>query len=119
MARCLGLSSEEFEKSTLAKVTALYRVKVLTWDRTRDFFVAQLASYQLNKSRQNASDKAFVAEDLLLQQYPPESKKRNNYTHDPDRGAGGNWKELKSSLKGTTERKARKLKKRKVYNAKP
>lgn len=118
MARCLGLSSEEFWKSTLAKVTALYRVRIDQWDRRRDFFPAQLASYQLNKSRQNATDKAFTADDLLLQQYPPQ-KKSVIITHDPDRGAGGNWKELKSRLKGVTENKARKLKKRKIYNAKP
>ncbi len=116
MARCLGLTEEEFYKSTLAKVTALYRVKVLTWDRTRDFFPAQLASYQLNKGRQSTSEKAWTAEDLLQQKYPPE-KKSVIITHDPDRGAGGNWKELKSALKGVTQNKARKLKKRKVHNA--
>ncbi len=118
MARCLGLTSDEFWKSTLAHVTALYNVRVLTWDRTRDFFVAQLGSYQLNKSRTATTDKAWNAEDLLGQKYPPQ-KKSVIITHDPDRGAGGNWKELKAALKGTTERKARKIKKRKIYNAKP
>jgi len=117
VARCLGLTSEEFDKSTLARVTALYRVRVLTWDRTRDFFVAQSASYQLNRGRTNTSDKAFTAEDLLLQQYPPQ-KKTVIITPDPDRGAGGNWKELKQALKGVTANKARKIKKRKIY-AKP
>jgi len=118
VARCLGLSSEEFWKSSLAKVTALYDVRINQWDRRRDFFPAQLASYQLNKARQNATDKAFNADDLLLQQYPPQ-KKSVIITLDPDRGAGGNWKDLKSALKGVSANKARKLRKRKIHNAKP
>jgi hypothetical protein len=112
----LGLTEDEFNRSSLAKVTALYRIKVLTWDRTRDFFVAQLASYQLNKGRASTTEKAWTADDLLLQQYPAQSKKkRNNYTTDPDRGAGGNWKELKAALKGVTDKHETKKRKRKVY----
>jgi hypothetical protein len=110
----LGLTADEFWKSTLAQVTALYHVKVLTWDRARDFFPAQMTAVQLNRTRKDATDKAWTAEELLLQKYP-KPPKSVMITQDPDRGAGGNWKELKSALKGKTASQAAKMKRRKIY----
>lgn len=99
----LGLSEEEFWGSTLAKVTALYRIQQ-EWCRTRDFFPAQIAAVGLNSTRTQATDKAWSAEEILLARYPKEADPTP--PHDPDHGAQGNWRHLKAALKGVTAAKA-------------
>jgi hypothetical protein len=97
------LSEVEFWSMTLAQVTAIYRIRVLEWDRTRDFFQAQAISLQLTGH--------VSPEDILKQQYP--SKKHVIITHDPDHGAAGDWRAMRAALKDRTERvNARKSKSR-------
>ena len=105
----MGLTEDEFYQSTLAKVTALYRVQVLQWDKTRDYFVCDLIALTLNKLRQKETDKIWTADELLLQRYPKLKGQSVTVTpvHDPDFGAQGDPKELKASLKGVTRKKAR------------
>jgi hypothetical protein len=79
----------------------LYQVKVLEWDRTRDFFPAQLAAIQMNRSRSKETDRVWTADDFLASYYSIE--KSTIPQHDPDHGAAGDWREFKMSLKGKTE----------------
>lgn len=88
-------------------------------NRTRDFFPAQVISILLNNRRQEKSDKIWNTEEILDQRYPRLKGARPDGRLDPDRGAGGNWKELKANLKGVTKRADRKKAKRKVFREAP
>lgn len=92
---------------------ALYQVKVLDWDRRRDFFPAQLAALAMNWTRTTAADKAYTPEDFLLARYPKE--KTPTQSHDPDRGAMGDWKNLRDGLKQFTETEQERRSKLKPY----
>ena len=116
VARCLGLSDDEFNKSTLAKITAMYKVKVLHWDRTRDYFVCQLAAFTLNSHRQQQSDKVWTADDLITQAYPKlKSVIVTAQVHDCDHGAQGDWRALRSSMQGMTQGRKDKSAKRRAF----
>lgn len=81
---------------TLAQVTAIYQVKILEWDRTRDYFVSQGTSLQCFKD-----DHSKHIQDMLSTHYP-RLKKTVIITsgHDPDFGASGDWQAMKAALKG-------------------
>jgi hypothetical protein len=102
----LGLTEEEFWQSTLAKVTALYRIQVLQWDQTRDYFVCELVSLTLNKLRTKEDQHIWTTEELLSRRYPKFKSQTVTVTpkHDPDFGAAGGT-ELKTALKGITEKR--------------
>lgn len=84
---------------------ALHQVQVLEWNRTRDYFPALVAAVTLNAGRTKQSDRVFEPNDFLLSRYP---KERQLVTHDPDRGALGNWQHLKGALKGRTKVESKK-----------
>jgi len=115
----LGLSDEEFNRSTLAKIAALYRLQVLVWDRNRDYFICELIAITLNKTRTEEGQKVWTADDLLLLRYPALKSDSKSVTitpkHDPDFGALGGA-ELKSALKGITDKKKRKARRQKHAN---
>ena len=96
---------------------AVYRFKVLKLGRDRDYFPAQIAAVQMNRGRTKESDKVWTAEDFLPAVYPPSKDQSVIITHDPDRGAAGNWQALRSNLKGTTETAKAKMAKRKIHRA--
>lgn len=94
------MTPEHFWESTLALVTELYRVQILTFARNRDFFIAELCALTLNKLRREDSDKLWTADDLLSMKYPEQRKESVIITpHDPDRGAQCSWTSLRDSLK--------------------
>jgi len=112
------MTETEFWSSTLAKVTALYRVQIQDWAYTRDHFVADITSTMLNKMRREKSDKVWSPDDLLESKYPPRKRDSVMHTHDPDRGAMGNWRDLRGSFKSFTDNARRKARTRRL-NAKP
>lgn len=61
----------------MAKVMALYEVKVNQWDRTRDYFVAMVAS-----SMMSSKENPVSPSDLLGDIY--QSKADVKFTPDPD-----------------------------------
>lgn len=98
MGRLLGMSEGEFWSSTLAKVTALYRLQVLEWNRTRDFYPAHLlAGYLTSKGATGQTGQGVTGEEMLLLRYPREKPEQKI---DPDLGAAGGWRHLKAALKG-------------------
>lgn len=103
VGRSLGLSEVEFWASTMAKVCALYDVQVLDWDRRRDGFLADITAALYNRSRTKESDKVWDAEDLLLRRYPKPKAPGGVIITDPDHGAAGDWRGLKSVLKAKTD----------------
>ena len=74
-------------------VMALYRVRVLEWDQTRDRFVANLTSVYAT----SRGAKEITTDSLLSAVYP---QRRRRLTIDPDLGAGGDWRNLRDVLKG-------------------
>jgi hypothetical protein len=110
------MTEGDFWLSTLAKVTELYRIQILTWARTRDRFVCELASLTLNKMRREQSDKLWQAEDFLDTEYPKRKHSVMITGQDPDRGAQGDWKGMRDNLRGVTDKAKRKMAKRKYHN---
>ncbi len=108
------MTDEEFWRSTLAKVVALYDVKRLDWDKTRDWFLAQIASFQANRYlRSKENDKLWGPGDFLGLVYPKDEPKDVIITPRPDapeRGASGS-QDLKSTMKGMTKGKASRVRK--------
>jgi hypothetical protein len=104
------MTEDEFWRSTLAKVQALYEVKRLRWDKSRDYLLSQIISFQANRyTRTKESDRVWLPDDFLGIVYPDSAQKGSNTVtvtqdRDLDMGAGGDWRELKSALKGTTEK---------------
>jgi hypothetical protein len=102
-------------------VVALYEIK-REWARARDFFPAQVAALQFNAFFAHQGDdktervEPKSANDFLRIQYPDRKKKDVNITpkHDPDRGAQGNWRAMKSGLKQLTKAARKKRAKLKV-----
>lgn len=117
------MTDEEFWRSTLAKVVALYDVKRLDWDKTRDWFPAQIASFQANRYlRSKDSDKVWGPGDFLGMVYPKDDPKDVIITpklDSPERGASGS-QDLKSAMKGITKRRASRVRKKlKPFKPKP
>ena len=109
------MTDEEFWRSTLAKVVALYDVKRLTWDRTRDELLAQIATFQANRYlRTEKSDKLWGPGDFLGLVYPRDEPKDVIITPKldaPERGASGS-QDFKSSMKGMTKSRASRVRKK-------
>ncbi len=117
------MTDEEFWRSTLAKVVALYAVKRLDWDKSRDWFLAQIASFQANRYlRSQESDKVWGPGDFLGMVYPKDEPKDVIITSKldaPERGAAGG-QDFKSAMKGMTRSRASKVRKNlKQFKPKP
>lgn len=69
------------------------------WDERRDFFPALLVAQKSNQGKEK-HERLTSAEDVLKMRYQP--KQSDVMITDPDRGAGGDWRGLKSSLQATT-----------------
>jgi len=112
------MTEDEFWRSTLAKVVALYDVKRLDWDKTRDYFLAQIASFQANRYlRSKESDRVWNPNDFLSMVYPDGKKESVIITSrsGSEKGASGG-RELKASMKAMTEKRARQKRKLKPFN---
>ena len=94
------MTEPQFWKSTCAKVMALYRLKIIEWGRDRDYFPA-LCVATIRNALSSKTSRVWTADDILRLRYPPESVMITQQ-HDPDRGAMGDWKGLKQSLKERT-----------------
>lgn len=85
---------------------ALRKMKLYDWGRTRDYFPALCAALMYNfMSSKDA--KAWTPTSVLEGRYPPENINAGVIItpgHDPDRGAQGDWKSLRSSLKSRANR---------------
>jgi len=75
-------------------------------DRTRDYFVADIAAVIINSHRQNESDRVWTAEDLLEARYPKRKQSViiTGPQMDPDHGAAGNWRDLRAGMKALTQK---------------
>lgn len=92
------MTETEFWTSTLARVTALYRIQILEWNRTRDFFPAHLlAGYLTSKGATGQTGEGVTGDEMLRIRYPRDTPA---VKIDPDLGAAGGWKHLKAALKG-------------------
>lgn len=91
------MSDKEFWASTLAKVTAIYDIKIKGWNKTRDFFTAYCVAVGLNMHR---TEGFITPEQILGYRYSEESV---TVTHDPDFGAAGSWESLRAGLKGSED----------------
>lgn len=105
------MTEQEWGLSTYARVMALYRIQILGWAQTRDFFSAQASANFVNCNSAKGTS-AISTADVLAQRYPrPKEKAKVNL----DRGVLG-WRVMKDSLKGITDKAKRKLARRKVAN---
>jgi hypothetical protein len=92
------MSEVEFWASTCAKVTAMYNIKVNVWDRTRDYFPSLCASIGINMHTKEGAE-PITPDQILSHRY----RKDPDVTvtdHDPDHGALGDWRSMRSSIKG-------------------
>lgn len=105
------MTEQEFWQSTYARVMALYRIQILGWAQTRDFFPAQAITNFVNCNAGKGAA-AISTPEVLGQRYP-QSKKKEKVNL--DRGVPG-WKEFKGAMKGVTDKAKRKLLRRKVHN---
>lgn len=88
------MTEQEFWLATYAMVAILYRIKELEWGSRRDFFTAQLIAMEAT-----GASHTYTAEEILDLRYP-KLNQSVTVTVDPDRGAGGNWRTLRASLRG-------------------
>lgn len=95
MGRALGMTEQEFWLATYAMVAILYRIKELEWGRRRDHFSAILIAMKVS-----SNTKTYTGEDILDMIYP-KLNEDVTVTVDPDRGAGGDWRALRKSLRGS------------------
>ena len=119
------MTEDEFWRSTLAKVVALYNVKRLDWDKSRDWFLAQIATFQANRYlRSEKTDRIWNPGDFLGIVYPNEGRTKGESSvtvtskHDPDAGAAGDWRALKAGLKGMGQGKQERKKGLKPFKGK-
>jgi len=75
------------------------------WHRRRDYFPALVAAEHLNGRRTKTTDHYSTPEEVLLRQYPKTKEDVMITEHDPDRGALGDWRGLRGSLKEVTTKK--------------
>lgn len=88
------MTEQDFWLATYAMVAVLYRIKELEWGRRRDFFPAALVAMKAT-----GPNRTYTAEDILDMRYP--TLQSVTVTLDPDLGAGGDWRALRTNLKGT------------------
>lgn len=88
------MTEQEFWLATYAMVAVLYRIKELEWGSRRDFFPATLIGMKAT-----GPQRTYTAEDILDMRYP-KLNQSVTVTVDPDLGASGDWRALRSNLKG-------------------
>lgn len=81
-------------------MTAIYRVKILEFAKTRDYYPAYCAALILNYL---SKDSTVTPEELLNYRYPTLKGDVTVTEYDTDFGAQGDWRGLRDAMRGRGE----------------